>query len=78
MTATVEKIAAQIKALPEREFEEFLSWLADYEVEQADEWDRELERDSKAGERLDSVLARVRSDIAAGRTKALDEIIDNA
>ena len=69
MTATVEKVAAQIKALSEREFEAFLSWLADYEMEQADEWDRELERDSQAEGRLDSVLNRVRADIAAGRTK---------
>lgn len=69
MTVTVEKVAAKIKALPEREFEAFLSWLADDEMEQADEWDRELERDSQTGGRLDSVLARARTDIAGGRTK---------
>ena len=77
MTAIVQKIAEQVKALPERELEEFLSWLADYELEQSDEWDREIERDSQSGGRLSSVLERVRADIAAGRTKSLAEIIDN-
>ncbi len=77
MTAIVEKIAVQVKALPEREFEEFLSWLADYELEHFDEWDKEIEKDSQKGGRLSPVLKRVRADIAAGRTKTLDEIIDN-
>ena len=71
MTAIVQKIAEQVKALPERELEEFLSWLADYELEQSDEWDREIERDSQSGGRLSSVLERVRADIAAGKTKSL-------
>jgi len=30
MTTKVEKIAEQVKALPEDEREEFLSWLADF------------------------------------------------
>lgn len=47
-------------------------------MECADEWDKELERDSKPGGALDSVLKRVRADIASGRTKPLDEITDNS
>jgi len=78
MTATVEKIAGEVKALPERELDEFLSWLADYELARPDRWDREIERDSQPGGRLDAVLTRVRNDIAAGRTKPLDEVIDNS
>ena len=78
MTAIVEKIAEQVKALSERELEDFLSWLADYELEHSDAWDKEIERDSQSGGRLSSILDRVRADIAAGRTKPLDEIIDNA
>jgi len=78
MTATVEKLAEQVKALPERELEEFLSWLSDYEQEHSDEWDKEIERDFQRGGRLSSILDRVRGDIAAGRTKPLGEIIDNA
>ena len=78
MTATVRKIAEQVKALPKRELDEFLSWLTEFELEHADEWDKEVERDSRPGGRLISVLERVRGDIAEGRTKPLDEVIDNS
>jgi len=78
MTATVEKIADEVKALPEKELNEFLSWLSDYELAHPDRWDREIERDSQPAGRLDAVLNRVRGDIAAGRTKPLDEVIDNS
>jgi len=78
MTATVEKIADEVKALPEEELDEFLAWLADYELAHPDRWDREVERDSQPGGRLAAVLARVRDDIVAGRTKPLDEVINNS
>jgi len=78
MTSKVEKIAEQVKALPEDEWEEFLSWLADFEIEHSDDWDKEIARDSQPGARLDRVLGRVREDIAAGRTKPLDEVLDNS
>ena len=78
MTAKVEKIAEQVKALPEDERDEFLSWLAEFELEHSDEWDEEIARDSQPGGRLEHVLKRVRRDIAEGRTKPLDEILDNS
>jgi hypothetical protein len=78
MTARVEKIAEQVKALPEEEREEFLSWLAEFELGHSDDWDKEIARDSQPGGRLERVLQRVRRDIAAGRTKPLDEILDNS
>jgi hypothetical protein len=78
MKATVKKIAEQVKALPESELDEFLSWLADYEAGHLDAWDKEIERDSQNGGRLSPVLKRVRADIAAGRTKPLDKVIDNS
>ena len=78
MTAKVERLAEQVKALPEGEREEFLSWLADFEIEHSDDWDIEIARDSQPGGRLEHVLGRVRKDIAEGRTKALDEVIDNS
>jgi hypothetical protein len=78
MTADVQKLAEQVKALPREELEEFLSWLADYELDHADAWDEELERDSQPGGKLDSILQRVRGDIAAGRTKPLDEVIHDS
>ncbi len=78
MTTAVQSIAEQVKVLPEGEFDEFLSWLADYELAHPDEWDQQIDRDSQPGGRLDDVLKRVRRDIAAGRTKPLDEVIDNS
>lgn len=78
MTAKVKIIAEQVKALQEDEREEFLSWLADFEADHSDAWDREIARDSQPGGRLECVLERVRKDIAEGRTKPLDEVLDNS
>lgn len=78
MTATVRRIAEQVKALPEEEMDEFLSWLAHYELEQEASWDRQIREDSKPGGKLDVLLKRVRRDIAQGRTKPLDEVLDNS
>ena len=78
MTTKVEKIAEQVKALHEHEREEFLSWLADFEIEHSDDWDKEITRDSQPGGRLERVLGRVRKDIAEGRTKPLNEVLDNS
>jgi hypothetical protein len=78
MTTTVQKIVEQIKSLPENEFEEFLSWLVDYELKHSDLWDDELEKDSLDGGKLDSVLRRARKDISEGRIKPLDEVINDS
>jgi hypothetical protein len=78
MTAVVQKLAEEVRSLPPEELDEFLNWLADYELESGDAWDREIERDSQSGGRLDSVLKRARADISAGKTKPLDQILHNA
>lgn len=77
MTANVQKITEQVKALPEKKLDEFLSWLTNYELEYLDEWDNQIAQDSQPGGRLEPVLDRVRKDIVAGRTKPLDEVIDH-
>jgi hypothetical protein len=77
MTATVERIADEVKSLPRAQLDELLTWLADYELQQPDEWDKAMERDSQPGGRLQDVIDRARKDIAAGRTKPLDEVLDN-
>lgn len=74
MKATIRKIVEQVEALPESELDEFLSWLAEYETGHSDEWDTEIEQDSRNGGPLSPVLKRVREDIAAGRTKPFGEI----
>lgn len=60
MKAAVKKIAEQVKALPESELDEFLSWLAEYQMGHSDEWDKETERDFRNGGPLSPVLKRVR------------------
>ncbi|MBM4029641.1 MAG: hypothetical protein FJ280_30220 [Planctomycetes bacterium] len=77
MKAAVQKIAEQVKALPESELDEFLSWLAEYQIGRPDKWDKEIERDSQKGGALNPILKRVREDIASGRTRPLDEVLDN-
>lgn len=77
MTTRVQQIADQVKALPVNEREELLSWLAEFELGQADAWDEEIARDSQPGGRMQQVLDRARRDIADGRTRPLDEVIDN-
>lgn len=77
MTAAVKRITEQVKALPKEDMDEFLSWLAQYELDREDAWDREIRRDAQPGGKLDALLSRVRQDIAQGRTKPLDEVLDD-
>ena len=67
MTATVERIADEVRSLPKAQLDELLAWLAEYELQHPDEWDQEIERDSQPGGRLQEVIDRARQDIAAGR-----------
>jgi hypothetical protein len=78
MTATVQKIAEEVRSLPRAQLDELLAWLADYELQQSDEWGKAMEQDSQSGGRLQGLIDRARKDIAAGRTKPLDEVLDNA
>ncbi len=77
MTRTVEKIAAEVSSLPEAELDELLAWLAEFESQRMDSWDQTIAADSKPGGKLQGLLDRARTDIAAGRTKPLDEVIDH-
>ena len=78
MTATVQHITEQVSNLQGEEFGEFLTWLTDFEVSHLDEWDQELKQDSLPGGRLSSFLNKVRTDIAAGKTRGLDAVINNS
>jgi hypothetical protein len=78
MKSAVKQIVEQVKALPENELDEFLSWLAEYGVGHLDAWDKEIEMDSRENGPLSQVLKRVRADIASRQTRPLDEVIDNS
>ncbi len=73
--STVIEIIEAVKRLDERQKGELLEKLADIDFNDA--WDRQIEADIKAG-RLDHVIAEAEADIAAGRTKPLDEVLDNS
>ena len=77
MTQIVEKIVSEVKTLPEADFDEFLGWLAEFEVERTDAWDREIAADFQTGGRLQDLLDRAKDDIATGKTKPLDEVLDH-
>ncbi|MCI0426406.1 MAG: hypothetical protein L0Z46_00140 [Nitrospiraceae bacterium] len=72
---TVSEIINALKRLPEDQKGEFLNRLR--EVEFDDAWDRQMEQDAKSG-RLDRAWGGALKDIKAGRTKPLDEVIDDA
>lgn len=67
------EIQAEIEKLPRAEQRKLAQWFAEV---QADAWDAQIEDDIRAG-RLDHLIAEADADIAAGRTKPLDEILDN-
>jgi len=73
--STVTEIIEAVKKLPEEQKGEFLQRLT--EIDFDDAWDRQIEADVKAG-RLDHVIAQAEADIAAGRTKPLDEIVGHS
>ncbi len=73
MSTGVEIIDA-VKNLDEQEKGEFLEKLT--EIDFDDAWDRQIEADAKAG-RLDHLWQQALEDIEAGRTKPLDEILND-
>jgi uncharacterized membrane protein YkoI len=75
MSATVEKILKDVKTLSSEERKELWERVAAEEAKNLDEWEKQIERDSKAG-KLDHLLAELRDDIKAGRVKSLDEVIN--
>lgn len=77
MTRNVEKIANEVKALPEAELDELLGWLSDFEAERMDAWDKEIAADCGPGGRLQGLLDRAKEDIATGKTRPLDEVLDH-
>ena len=64
---SVEDIEFAIAKLPPDQFARFAAWFVEYQAEQ---WDRQIEQDLRAG-RLDGVIQKAQEDIAAGRSKPL-------
>ena len=75
VSATVERILKEVKTLSSKEREELWARVAAEEAKRLDDWEKQVERDSKAG-KLDHLLAELKDDIKAGRVKPLDEVIN--
>ena len=71
--STVAEIQAAIEKLSPAEKLELEKWFAEF---QADAWDAQIEEDIKAG-KLDHLIAQAEADIAAGRTRPLDEVLND-
>ena len=69
--STVEEISEALHRLP---IEQRWGVLHRFSDELWSEWDEQVESDLKSG-RLDGLLAEARADIAAGRTRSLDEVL---
>lgn len=71
--STVEEIAEAIHRLP---IDERWSLLHQVSDELWTDWDQRIEADLKTG-RLDAFLAGARAEIAAGKTRSLDEVLNH-
>jgi hypothetical protein len=72
---SVAELIDAVKELSEEQKGEFLERLT--EIDFDDAWDRQIEADAKAG-RLDPLWQQALEDIEAGRTKPLDEVLNNS
>ena len=70
--STVQEIETAIQKLKPKEIREVGDWLDEL---REDLWDRQIDADIKAG-RLDKMMEEAKQDYLAGRTKPLDEILD--
>jgi hypothetical protein len=73
--STVTEIIEAVKSLDIEGKTEFLTRLSEVDFEDA--WDRQIEADAHAG-RLDPLWQQALEDIKAGRTKPLDEVLNDA
>ncbi len=72
--STIQEIESAIEQLPPEQKWDLFHRLQDRLWE---EWDRQIEADAAAG-RLDHLIVEAETDIAAGRVKPLDDVLDNA
>ena len=70
--STVQEIETAIQKLKPQEIHEVADWLQEL---REGFWDQQIDADAQAG-RLDSLAEKALEDYRAGRTKPLDEILD--
>ena len=70
--STVQEIETAIQKLKPQEIHKVADWLQEL---REGLWDKQIDADAKAG-RLDKLAEKALEDYRAGRTKPLDEILD--
>ncbi|MGG6269593.1 hypothetical protein ACQ4M3_36570 [Leptolyngbya sp. AN03gr2] len=65
------EVESAIKQLPESEVRDLARWLQEYLDER---WDEQIEADFASG-KLDRLIAKAESDIAAKNVRNLDEVL---
>ena len=73
--STVTEIIEAVKSLGADEKGEFLTRLSEVDFEDA--WERQIAADAQAGT-LDHLWQEALEDVQAGRTKPLDEVLNDA
>jgi hypothetical protein len=71
--STVVEIERALQTLPVEEARKVADWLQRYLDER---WDKQIDGDIASG-RLDKMWEKAKTDIAAGRVKPLDEIVND-
>jgi len=71
--STVAEIENALQTLPVDEAWKVAGWLQQYLGEK---WDRQIEADAKSG-KLDLLWERAKADIATGKVKPLDEVLND-
>ena len=64
---SLQELESAVAKLSPADLARFAEWLKEY---RADEWDRQIAADAKAG-RLDALVREAETDIAAGRVSPL-------
>ena len=71
---SIAEIEQAIAKLSDQDFVEFERW---FDEERNRKWDRQIEADSASGA-LDFLLKEVEEDIAQGRTRPANELLDDS
>ncbi len=71
---SVMEIEAAISSLPPEDFARIRDWLLERDNLN---WDKQIEEDSASG-KLDYLVQEIEDDIADGRTKPLNEVINGS
>ena len=71
--STVAEIENALQKLPVNDAWKVADWLQEYLDAK---WDQQMDADSAAG-KLDPLWEKARADIAAGRVKPLDEVLND-